>query len=65
MGTGNTTDRGKKKASPEPTFAEPFAEPLSADQACARATQVGGPYPKSKTEATVGSGPTVDTAIPA
>jgi hypothetical protein len=65
METGNTTDRGKKKASPEPTFAEPFAEPLSADQACARATQVGGPYPKSKSAATAASGPKVDTAIPA
>jgi len=65
MENGNTTERGKKKASPEPTFAEPFAKQLSTDQSCARATQVGGPYPKSKTEATAVRAPAVDAAIPA
>jgi hypothetical protein len=54
----DTNDCGKKKASPEPTFAELLSIPvavsiridrssLRTDQACARATQVGGPYPKS------------------
>jgi hypothetical protein len=54
----DANDCGKKKASPEPTFAELLSIHLDrsshrpiealADQACARATQVGGPYPKSK-----------------
>jgi hypothetical protein len=64
-GDGNTTERGKKKASPEPTFAEPFAEQLSTGQACARATQVGGPYPKSKTEATAEGDPMIVAALAA